>query len=244
MLEQGSSDDKKALEAFFTWLVALTKMDQTAYVFLVSSEEFFYSLLMKEENYIEKIYTIGNLSKQNANQYFNKIMGMNQLAISFDNLFKITGSFILIKYSNYFLIIGGNMSRMRKYIKQIQSRNLKNIEEVISVQGVYIRLIEYLQAFRNMNGQQTCKNLDDVLKKIISQGYYLEEELVNQYDSLFFQKLLADQQVYLFLKLSLKNKKTIFHYQKERPLVPDDLDDLGELGIQVFRCKNRCYLFD
>ena len=101
-----------------------------------------------------------------------------------------------------------------------------------------------------MNGQQTCKNLDDVLKKIISQGYYLEEELVNQYDSLFFQKLLADQQVYLFLfiylflKLSLKNKKTIFHYQKERPLVPDDLDDLGELGIQVFRCKNRCYLFD
>jgi len=81
-----------------------------------------------------------------------------------------------------------------------------------------------------MNDPPTGINL--VLKAIISQGCYLEQEIVNKYGSLFFLKLLDDHQ------------KTIFHYQKERPLVPDDLDDLGELGIQVFRCKNRCYLFD
>ena len=86
---------KKALHLLFTCLVALTKMDQTAYAFLVSSEEFFYSWLMKQENFIEKIYTIGNLSKTSASTYFTKIVGVNQLnlAISFDNLFKITGSF-------------------------------------------------------------------------------------------------------------------------------------------------------
>ena len=174
-------------------------MDQTAYVFLVSSEEFFYSLLMKEENYIEKIYTIGNLSKQNANQYFNKIMGMNQLAISFDNLFKITGSFILIKYSNYFLIIGGNMSRMRKYIKQIQSRQLKDIQEVIEIEGVDTLLILYFQAFKKLNDLQTCRKLSEVLQVIIEKGYYYEHEFLQKYDNDFFLKLLDDLEVYLFL---------------------------------------------
>jgi len=79
----------------FTWLVALTKMDQTAYVFLVSYEEFFYSWLIKQELWIKNVYTIGNLSKKYASEFFTKIMGVNQLAINFDNLFKITGAFII-----------------------------------------------------------------------------------------------------------------------------------------------------
>jgi len=72
-------------------------MDQTAYAFLVSSEEFFYSWLMNEELWIKKFYTIGNLSKTYARTFFNKILDEEQLnlAISFDNLFKITGSFII-----------------------------------------------------------------------------------------------------------------------------------------------------
>jgi len=74
-------------------------MDQTAYVFLISSEEFFYTWLMREKFYIPNIFTIGNLSKANARKYFTKILAASpqNSAISFDDLFKITGFLSFIK---------------------------------------------------------------------------------------------------------------------------------------------------
>ena len=91
------------------------------------------------------------------------------------------------------------MFLIRKYINQIQSRQLKDIQEVIEIQGVDIRLITYLQALKNMNDPPTCLNLYDALNVIINQGYYYEHEFLQKYDNDFFLKLLDDLEVYLFL---------------------------------------------
>ena len=92
-LGQGSVDDQYALRHLFDWLAALTNIDKSAHVFLASSEEFFYFLLREIEVYMIEIITIGNLSKREAEAYFNKCKTEKNynLRISFENLFKITG---------------------------------------------------------------------------------------------------------------------------------------------------------
>ena len=68
-------------------------MDRSAYVFLVSSEEFFYFWMRDMQVYIKEIITIGNLSKNEAEKYFYKYTAENNinLKITFENLFRITG---------------------------------------------------------------------------------------------------------------------------------------------------------
>ena len=144
------------------------------------------------------------------------------------------------------------MFLIRKYIDQIQSRQLKDIQEVIEREGVDTRLIRYFKAFKKSNDLPTCRNLSEVFKVIIEKGYYYEHEFLQKYDDDFFIKLLDDVEVYLFLFIyfffsnRLKKEKTIFHYQKERTEVADDLDDLVELGIQGFKpaTKGAFFLFD
>ena len=125
------------------------------------------------------------------------------------------------------------MFLIRKYIDQIQSRQLKDIQEVIEIEGVDTRLIRYFKAFKKSNDLPTCRNLSEVFKVIIEKGYYYEHEFLQKYDDDFFIKLLDDVEVYLFLFIyfffsnRLKKEKTIFHYQKEKPEFADDLDELG-----------------
>lgn len=200
-LEQGSMDDVYALRHLFDWLIALTKMDQSAYVFLVSSEEFFYFWMRDLKVYIEDIITIGNLSKNEAKKYFDKYTAeKNQnLKITFENLFKITG---------------GNMSLIGKYCNKIHKLSLETIDEMIEIEGVKSNFINYFKTFKAVNDQKTCKNLQEVFEVIRNEGYYLDKNLEDKFDVDFLGKLL-------------KEKNSIFHYQKMRPYVADDLDDIG-----------------
>ena len=87
------------------------------------------------------------------------------------------------------------MFRIDKYIDQIQSLQLKDIQEVIEIEGVDTRLIRYFKAFKKSNDLPTCTHLSDVLKVIIEKGYYYEHVFLKKYDNDFFIKLLDDLEV-------------------------------------------------
>ena len=87
------------------------------------------------------------------------------------------------------------MFRIDKYIDQIQSLQLKDIQEVIEIEGVDTLLILYFQAFKKLNDLQTCRKLSEVLQVIIEKGYYYEHVFLKKYDNDFFIKLLDDLEV-------------------------------------------------
>ena len=87
------------------------------------------------------------------------------------------------------------MFRIRYYLNKILRLKLTNIEEVIQIESVGLGLIEYFQAFKKSNDEQTCKNLFKMMLVMISQGYFFQQELVNIYGKDFFRKLLENQDV-------------------------------------------------
>ena len=103
-MEKGTSDDKQALNDFFNWILSITKTEHSAFVFLVSSEEYFYFRFKKQINYIRNIVTIGNLSQAKAKIFFDTYLENRKIvnmAIPFSNLYKISG-ILFIKI--YFLL--------------------------------------------------------------------------------------------------------------------------------------------
>jgi len=95
------------------------------------------------------------------------------------------------------------MFRIRNYIDKIFRHKLTKIEQLIDSELVSISLLEYFQSFKKMNDNQSCKNLYETIIVIVSQGYYLQEELMDKFGKDFFLKLLNDQEVYFFLFIYL-----------------------------------------
>ena len=95
METNGTPRDKKALQDFFDWILNITKKDQSTFVFLVSSEEFFYFWIKRHISYIKRVFTIGNLSKAGAQVFFEnyvlQIIQDQNMPIPFSELYKITG---------------------------------------------------------------------------------------------------------------------------------------------------------
>ena len=88
-----------ALDTFFNWLTALTKVKHRIHAFLVSSEQFFLEWVLKRIQ-TKDIYSLGDLNKTNADLYFATLGPPPEL--NFDGMFALTGKNIINLY-HFFL---------------------------------------------------------------------------------------------------------------------------------------------
>lgn len=89
----GDLENKQSLAAIFNWFQNIAKMDKSIHVFLVSSEQFFYHWVDKILRNVCEVQTIGNLSKGNAEKYYNFLKFKNNyfVLISFIDIYKVIG---------------------------------------------------------------------------------------------------------------------------------------------------------
>ena len=88
-----------ALDTFFNWLTALTKVKHRIHAFLVSSEQFFLEWVLKRIQ-TKDIYTLGDLNETHARLYFSTLSPPEEL--NFDDMFALTGKNIINLY-HFFL---------------------------------------------------------------------------------------------------------------------------------------------
>ena len=84
-------------------MLSITKEEKSCYVFLVSSEEFFFFWIMKSINYVTLI-TIGNLSFSKAEAFCNEYLARikKNKSFKFSDLYNVCGKFSYILF--FFLI--------------------------------------------------------------------------------------------------------------------------------------------
>ena len=90
-MERESPDDKKALDGFIRWWESITKEEYQIYLFLASSEQFFYHWIQDKLNGKFRMFQICDLPKEKAQQIYEKMCEDNIFELKWEALYELIG---------------------------------------------------------------------------------------------------------------------------------------------------------
>ncbi|RGB30556.1 Archaeal ATPase-domain-containing protein [Rhizophagus diaphanus] len=198
-LGYSSVEGEVLLKTFLDWLVLNTKQTNRFHVVLTSSDSFFYNWIEERlHNPNVHSYVVGDLSKEEAEEYFEKHVlpknGCKELEGKFDHVRKITGTRMLIidKYVKEYKISNGKLKDSEFSVYESEYSKL--------VRGLYPKKVKYSD--RPNQPLWTGSDLLKTMKALVeaeNQGYILVENLIsvigsNQVDSLVDYNFLHHRQ--------------------------------------------------
>ncbi|CAG8517338.1 3248_t:CDS:2 [Paraglomus brasilianum] len=116
-LSEVSPESTSVIQTFLQWMVLNTKQEQKFHIILTSSDSFFINWIRKYINHIHfKPYVVGDLSKENAEEFFEEHVLMKsdepsirkELTGQFHHIHRITGTrmFLIKQYVDQYSVQG------------------------------------------------------------------------------------------------------------------------------------------
>ncbi|RIA86305.1 hypothetical protein C1645_740939 [Glomus cerebriforme] len=226
-LGNSSNEGAILLKLFLNWLVENTK-HKHFHAILISSNSFFLNWLLDNLYTPYAIpYVVGDLSREEAEEYFEKHIlpqyECEELRGKFNNIRRITGTRMLI---------------IDKYVKEYKNNNgkLKDSEfSIFKLEEYKLKLALHPESLKFSNKPPPAWKYHDLIKtmmaivKVEDQGFILEDDLIN---------IIGSKQVYSLIDYNYLFRRPTNKYANDIINPPDKviLTAINQPSLRAMEC--------
>ncbi|CAB5361608.1 unnamed protein product [Rhizophagus irregularis] len=185
LLNQLGHKDKSLLKLILNWFVLNSKERERFHIVLTSSDSFFFTWLTECLNTLHvKPYIIGDLTNQEAEEYFEKHAfhqyGCKELSGKFNQIRKITGTriFIINKYINEYKIYRNDGIKFKANRFSVYESEYNKLNHGLYPDSYNFRFLDKLNP-PLWNDVDLIKVMNEIVKAE-NQGYIFENDLIKE----------------------------------------------------------------